>query len=262
MMSGKTGISDMALHAYVDGELDSQQRLAVEAWLASHPQDAERVREYRLLQQRFHARFDPVLNENPGNPALLKAQRPAPRLGRAAVMATLMLASGLLGWMLRGGIPASPLSPALTKLVQPATFAHQVYSTDARYPVEIPASAQSRLNQWVSLRMHRDLQAPDLSAIDLKLLGGRLLPSTDRMAAQFMYEDHQGQRLTVYVRRLTEGKNNTDFQYQERGGLHVFYWVDDAMGYAVVGTQAASQLVAIANAVQSGFARTKRTSRQ
>lgn len=44
-----------------------------------------------------------------------------------------------------------------------------------------------------------------------------------------------------------------DFQYQEQDGLHIFYWLDDAMGYAVIGTQDASRLIEVANAVHAAF---------
>ncbi|MDQ2102324.1 anti-sigma factor family protein, partial [Azospirillum isscasi] len=36
-------ISDIDLNAYVDGELDAQRRIEVEAWLEANPEDAARV---------------------------------------------------------------------------------------------------------------------------------------------------------------------------------------------------------------------------
>jgi anti-sigma factor RsiW len=138
----------------------------------------------------------------------------------------------------------------LADLVQPATFAHQVYTADARYPVEIPAMNQASLNQWVSVRMHTRLRAPDLSGQGLSLIGGRLLPSTDRMAAQFMYEDSRGQRLTVYVSRVAGESEYPGVRYVDEGELHVFYWRNQTMGYAVVGVLPAARLIAVADAVQ------------
>ena len=40
-------ISEDELHAYVDGELPADRRGAVEAWLASHAEDAARVAAWR-----------------------------------------------------------------------------------------------------------------------------------------------------------------------------------------------------------------------
>lgn len=245
-------VSDLDLHAYVDGELSEQRRVEVEAWLASHPEAATRVREYQLLQDKLHARFDPVLTEPIELPLHLGGSR-GPVLARAAGFAVLMLLSGLMGWTMKGWSAAGSMPGTLADLVQPAAFAHQVYSTDTRYPVEIPALQQASLNRWVSQRMHTPLRAPDLSVQGLQFIGGRLLPSTNRMAAQYMYEDGQGQRLTVYVRRINGQQDFLDFQYREQGDLHVFYWIDSALGYAVIGEQPAARLIAVAHAVHSAM---------
>jgi anti-sigma factor RsiW len=249
MNSKAKPVSDEELHAYVDGELDEQRRVEVEDWLASHPWAAARVRDYGRIRERLHVRFDQVLSEPVALPVVAPAGFDFGVLLRAAAIAALALFSATLGWTLKGWSNPEPAVLALTDLVQPATFAHQVYSTDTRYPVEIPAVEQSSLNRWVSLRMHTELRAPELSAQGLSFIGGRLLPSTNRMAAQFMYEDPQGQRLTVYVRRISGQERFSGFQYREQDELHVFYWIDRAMGYAIIGELSPPRLIAVANAV-------------
>jgi anti-sigma factor RsiW len=245
-------VSEPELHAYVDDELDAQRRLEVEAWLATHPDAAGRLRDYRQIQAQLHARFDKVLTETTETPLPTPGASLA-GVARAATVAALMLVSGLLGWSLKSNPQMLSSGPVLADLVQPATFAHQVYSTDMRYPVEISAGEQVALNRWLSQRMHTELRAPDLSHENLKFIGGRLLPSTNRMAAQFMYEDTQGQRLTVYVRRIADPDGTSEFRYREQGDLHVFYWIYGEMGYAVIGAQPAARLVTVASAVQAAF---------
>ena len=49
-------ISEDELHAYVDGELPAERRGAVEAWLASHPDDAARVAAWRKHAELIPAR--------------------------------------------------------------------------------------------------------------------------------------------------------------------------------------------------------------
>jgi len=256
MNDAVTPIADHELHAYVDGELDEQRRVEVEAWLAAHPSAAERVRDYQMIRDRLHERFDPLLSEPVEVPAGPPA-RYAQAFARAAVISALVLVSGALGWTLKGWTHSASPALEIADLVQPAAFAHQVYSTDTRYPVEIPAVDQALLNRWVSLRMHTELRAPDLSTQALTFVGGRLLPSTNRMAAQFMYEDGEGQRLTVYVRRIGRQDGFSGLQYREEDGLHVFYWLDRAMGYAVIGEQPASRLIAVANAVHAAMQTTR-----
>ncbi len=240
-------VTDQQLHAYLDNELDARGRLAVEARLAADPQLAARLQAYRRLGERLHARYDALLSEPVALPPGRRRRLP-PWLARAAGVALVALLSGVLGWQLKARSGAAP-SPELADLVQPAAFAHQVYATDSHYPVEIPAGERDSLDRWVSQRMHTELRAPDLGAQGFKLIGGRLLPSTNRMAAQFMYEDEQGGRLTLYIRRLSDFPGVANFRYREQERLHLFYWIDKSMGYAVVGEQPAAQLIAVANAV-------------
>lgn len=262
-------IDEHELQAYHDGEMDAARRIEVDAWLTTHPDDAARLQAYRNIDRQLHQRFDPVLTEpqpNLTNPAL--ATRPwhrgewLPRLANAVGIAALMLASGLLGWSLhQHTIPPTGVHPTglaqdtAGDLIRPALFAHQVYATDRRRPVEVPAIQRASLNQWVSQRMHTTLQAPNLASQGLSLIGGRLLPSSNRMAAQFMYQDDAGNRTTVYVRRISGGARS-DFQYRESNALHAFYWFDQAMGYAVIGKQPAAHLIDVAAAVQHAFAGT------
>lgn len=245
-------VSDAELHAYVDGELSRQRHIEVESWLASHPQAAKQVEGYRAINARLHAQFDPVLNEPFDLPESTERPRFAAPL-RAAVLAGAMLLSGVIGWQFERIQAAPEPQLALSNLVQPAAFAHLVYANDAHRPVEIPAIQRATLNNWVSERLHRPLQAPDLSDEGFEFVGGRLLPSTNRMAAQFMYQDTQGQRLTVYARRMANNGGLREFQYEEQDGLHIFYWLDDAMGYAVTGSQDASNLIQVANAVHAAL---------
>ncbi|MGD2118669.1 MAG: anti-sigma factor [Chromatiales bacterium] len=252
-------VTDLELNAYVDGELDAHRRLEVEAWLATHVDARKRVDDYRAITQQLHTRFDTILSE-PAEFADTPGSGKGFSFARAAAVAALMLLSGLTGWMLdKHDLEMTPQT--LADLVEPAAFAHAVYSMDSRYPVEIAGVEKTSLNQWVSSRMHADLQAPELATIGLSLVGGRLLPSTNRMAAQFMYEDDNGKRLTVYVRRISDENNLTDFQYREQDGLNVFYWIDNTMGYAVIGDHQASRLIEVAHAVKTAFSQQHSTAR-
>ena len=47
MMDGDPRVTEEELHAYVDGELAADRQRTVEAWLASHPEDAARVAQWR-----------------------------------------------------------------------------------------------------------------------------------------------------------------------------------------------------------------------
>src|SRR5258707_982386 len=56
-------VTEDELHAYVDGELPAERRGDVEAWLATHADDAARVQSWRAMAEVLHARYDGVANE-------------------------------------------------------------------------------------------------------------------------------------------------------------------------------------------------------
>jgi anti-sigma factor RsiW len=57
MVDYNTPVTDGELHAYVDGELPPDRSEAVEAWLASHPEDAGRVAAWRAQAEAIRARY-------------------------------------------------------------------------------------------------------------------------------------------------------------------------------------------------------------
>ena len=58
-------VSEDELNAYVDGELPADRRGAVEAWLASHPDDAAKVAAWRKQAELIRARYGAVADEKP-----------------------------------------------------------------------------------------------------------------------------------------------------------------------------------------------------
>jgi anti-sigma factor RsiW len=239
-------VHEHELHAYVDGTLPEARRLEVEAWLAAHPADAERVQAWAGQNQSLHAAFDAILNE-PLPLNLVRATRrsalPVPFKALAAMLA--MLVTGLVGYAigLSGGGGQAPATPVY--LARDAAIAHAVFSPEARHPVEVDAAHAEHLVAWLSKRVGTQLQAPDFSAQGFELLGGRLLAGETGPVAQFMYQDPVERRVTLYVRRAVAGKTETAFRHATENGVDVFYWIDGDFGYALsgqIGRQAMQQL--------------------
>ncbi|MGA9895492.1 MAG: anti-sigma factor, partial [Xanthobacteraceae bacterium] len=58
-------VGEDELNAYVDGELPAERLGAVEAWLASHPDDAVKVAAWRQQAELIRARYGAAVNEKP-----------------------------------------------------------------------------------------------------------------------------------------------------------------------------------------------------
>lgn len=242
-------LNESDLLAYTDGQLDARRSADVEAWLADHPDDAERVASYRQQNASLHALFDPVLHEAIPHRLAKPQRRPwrtAPQLRYAAVAAWLVI-GGTLGWFLHGAQEAH--SAAAMSLVRQAVVAHAVYTPEVRHPVEVGADQEAHLTAWLSKRLGTPVKVPHLGATGYELVGGRLLPGSSGPAAQFMYQDTRGQRLTLYLRAASGGNEETAFRYVREGKIGVFYWIDGPFGYALSGDLEKTELLQVAQMV-------------
>lgn len=117
-----------------------------------------------------------------------------------------------------------------------------------RHPVEVTAKEAAHLVAWLSKRLGAPVRARQLNKLGYELRGGRLLPEPGRPGAPFMYQDATGKRLTLYV--STEVVNrDAGFRYASDGGLHVFYWIDRQLGYALSGDLDKNEILRVARAV-------------
>jgi len=240
-----TDVHEHELHAYVDGTLPEARRLEVEAWLAAHPEDAARAQDWAAQNQSLHAAFDSVLNEPLPLNLVRATRRPAMPMPFKAVAATLaMLVTGLIGYAIGLSTPGqAPATPVY--LARDAAIAHVVFSPETRHPVEVDAAHADHLVAWLSKRVGTQLQAPDFSAQEFELLGGRLLSGETGPVAQFMYQDRIERRVTLYVRRAVAGNTETTFRHATENGVDVFYWIDGDFAYALsgqIGRQTIQQL--------------------
>ncbi len=241
-------ITDDDLHGYADGQLSPQRRAVVEAYLHENTEAAQLVRSYVQINQGLHALFDEPASEpavEDFHPAVRRLSN-AWRMAAAGVVMAVGFAAGWLGHV----IADDATSPVMVDLVSPAAFAHVVFTTDKTHPVEIDSEQAEHLETWLSNRLDTPLQAPDLGTQGFRLLGGRLLPSTGRMAAQFMYENEQGLRVTLYQRKGEWGRNDNAFGYAFYDGVGVLFWTEGQMGYALSGALDRSRILKLADAMR------------
>jgi anti-sigma factor RsiW len=180
----------------------------------------------------------------------------AQRWALAASVAGLLLLGGVLGagvaTSLAGRWPAATEGSALSAgaavpWVHRAAADHAVYVPEPRHAVEVKAQ-EEHLARWLTRRIDVPVKLFDLSEQGFELVGGRLLPDGDGKSAQLMYQDAQGVRVTVYLRKPEAG-TPAAFRYERQGELGLFYWVESGAGYALVGGLPKEQLLALAQAI-------------
>jgi anti-sigma factor RsiW len=240
-------VTEDELHAYVDNELPAERRNDVEAWLATHPDDAGRVQSWRAMAEMLHARYDQVADE--AVPKRLEIERLVrqPRKWIAgAIAATLaaFVAGGGVGWMARG---ASAQPSAVQNLTLDALDAHRLYVVEVRHPVEVPGSERAHLQQWLTKRCGWEVRAPVLEGTGLRLVGGRLLPGPEGPASFLMYEGPTGERFTLYASRAK--LQPAQMRYTTAGNSAAMYWSEEGVGYVLSGPGDKDRLTQVARLV-------------
>ena len=224
------------LHAYVDNQLSSERRAAVEAFLATAPAAAAKVAALRRDAENLRAMLAGGMNLWPANPALdpayirrrLRARR-TQRLSLAASFVLALILGSAGGWYAHSRVASNVPVP-----MADAVDAYRVFATDRLRPVELRASDAADLQSWLSTRLGRPMALPDLGIYGFKLLGGRLLSTADGPAAMILYEDVDGQRISFYLRPSTRFPPGTSGRRTDRG-LLAKYWFHNGYGFAVVG---------------------------
>jgi anti-sigma factor RsiW len=231
-------VGEEDLQAWVDGRLTPERAGAVDAYLAAHPEQRSRLSQYSEQRQALRAAF---AEQEAPIPARLRGARLTAswchrqhrRLAQVAAAIAVLILGGVAGWA--GRELVGPLGWGETTvarmIIVDAIAAHRTFAVELRHPVEVPSSQQAHLGEWLSNRLGRPLVVPDLTALGLQLMGGRLLPSEGGPAAQLMYDDGRGDRLTLYLRVGITGETTL---YQEDQNVGVLYWADEGFACAIV----------------------------
>ena len=244
------------LHAHIDGQLAHDRAEDLDAYFAARPEERERFSQYAAQRQALRAALAARTDEP--IPARLRvanllAQRRRRRnrwFVEIAAAVYLIVLGGISGWVARdliGPRGSLPFEAVARMITADAIAAHRTFSVEVRHPVEVDAAQEAHLVQWLSKRLGRQLTVPDLTATGFRLIGGRLLPAEDGPAAQFMYENGNAERLTLYLRAGIGGE--TAFRYHEEGGIGAFYWSDQGFGYAIAAKADRDLLLRIAELV-------------
>lgn len=272
-----TADDEAAWHALVDGRLSPADAAALRHRLEEQAGAEQTLEHWRQQRQQLRALHQGMLAEPIPETLVAAALRGAAlrerrdRWWRWGGMAASVLLAFALGWTGRSLWPAMgrPDNPALVlaatgqRFAQQAAVAHAVYQPEVRHPVEVPAAQQEHLVQWLSKRLGRPLKLPVLADEGYELVGGRLLPGDAGARAQFMYQNGQGERITLYLGAVTPAgtgtaaaapskkpdAGETAFQFTHDGPVPGFYWVDQGFGYALSGQLSRQQLLALASAV-------------
>jgi anti-sigma factor RsiW len=258
MSPTRGAVGEDELHARLDGQLPTERIAAVDFHLAEHPEDHQRWSEYAAQRQALRKAFaispaEPIPARLQVARLLAARRRRRERWAALAAGIALFVVGAAAGWSAHNwtaqlfATRPSGTAAVARMVTADAISAYRTFSVEVRHPVEVDVGHEAHLVQWLSKRLGRPLVVPDLTAAGFQLMGGRLLPAEDGPAAQFMYQNGKGDRLTLYLRSGIGG--DTAFRYQKDAGIGAFYWSDQGFGYAIAAKADRDTLLRIAELV-------------
>jgi anti-sigma factor RsiW len=241
-MSQVPGISDLEIHAYVDGEVDATRARAIDQAMSQDAQLAARIAAYRADKALLKRAYAPLAGA-PLPPAwtdLIQNHVPAalPRYSWrmvGAIAAMLLIVASGLGWY-------------VAEMRQPAgDVVEAALEVRDEAGVAVPNLAGARHYDGTLGRIvGADIKVPDLERMGYRVTGigfyGR--------AAEIQYRDRQNNLFTLYL-RASDGK--TRFDQFDRKGLRICVWQDDRISTVMAGTMSAAEMQRLASLAYLGL---------
>lgn len=243
------------VNAYLDGELGPDEAAEVEALLDKDPA-AKAAYDFFSQQKTQLSQFIEALNVSSHSlrTAHLERQfavqiqkRSTPYKAynynswiRATYQLTAACAFAAFGWL--GHSTWSSQQSRMPDFVSEAIGAHMVFANDMDHPVEFTGDAINDATEWFTRKIGVPIEAPDLTAEGMDLVGSRLLGTHEGALAQFIYEHRNGLRYSLTLSRHLSEEPALALAVGDYGGGKVAYWTASDIDYALVGEDPTSFL--------------------
>jgi anti-sigma factor RsiW len=167
----------LPIHAYLDGELDPTNALAVEKRMATDPALAAECERIEALQ-RLMRELLPREAAPPGLRARVEAavgmRRPRSRLEHTQFSWRALAASIVVTAVIAGSSTSMLLSPSRSDLARDGVVDAHIRSLMASQPIDVASSDRHTVKPWFNGRIPQAPRVVDLAKQDFPLVGGRV----------------------------------------------------------------------------------------
>ncbi|MEM9735060.1 MAG: anti-sigma factor [Pseudomonadota bacterium] len=266
-MSTSRTITPLELEAYCDGELPEADHRRISA--AIDKDEALRAQFQAISDTRRRLAVastegdadDPALSVLVGKlERELQVRRRWWFLRTGAALGVMVTLVGAAGWY--GHARYAPAGPTqvgdvvLPGFVADAAGAHSIFAFDSVHPVEFTSSDENTMRDWFKFHLGKTADVPNLREFGFTLVGGRLLGDADGAMAQILYENEQGDRVSLVLGKRPTGAGK-ELRLVKVGKSFASYWSDDELSWAVVENAPGADINSIATHV-AGIVRERR----
>ncbi|HLY05535.1 MAG TPA: hypothetical protein VKR31_07295 [Rhizomicrobium sp.] len=249
-MTSQATIRDEDLHAFIDGELDGQERARVEEAVSAHPELGRQVAAFRADKARLVSLYGGGLNEPLPHAWIARIEeattrKPLPRTAWAMLGIAASFVLVLTGTVAYREFAATPRDDVVADALA-------ARSLQARPDTVVPVNStgEARAESAVMAKtLDTRVKAPDLSRMGYRLVGVDVY-SSPAPSFELRYVDERGRAVTLYVRR---SPGPTRFDILQMKGLRVCVWQDNIISTVVTGAMSAGEMERLASLAYSGL---------
>ncbi|MEM8794015.1 MAG: hypothetical protein AAGE61_00500 [Pseudomonadota bacterium] len=219
--------SDADLTAYLDGELEDASERELEMALARDPDLVARLEALDFPRDEVKTAFDTLLDKAPPPPSM---PRPLRNTGQ---MRPLLIAASLIVGISIGVLMSSPVTYELTDDWKLAVANYQaLYVAETLTPDDPdPEGTGARIAAF-SETLGRDLR-PALNSVGLTFRRAQILGLNGAPLVQMAYLSEGGVPFAICMTRVDEADYAP--MAETLVGLAAAHWVDDGIGFLVIG---------------------------
>ncbi|KPJ90202.1 MAG: hypothetical protein AMJ53_14560, partial [Gammaproteobacteria bacterium SG8_11] len=136
-----------------------------------------------------------------------------------------------------------------------ATQAHLFFRKEGRTVLEIEQDKQHQFLTWLSGRLGKEIRLIDFTEMGYSNAGMMLVPARDNFAMVTLYEDKQGQKLTLYVGLRDSESNNDEIRCSARENTKsLCSWGNSSLQFVVVSDLAVTETNQLAQWMKQNYA--------
>jgi anti-sigma factor RsiW len=233
----------LPVHAYLDGELDPTNALAVENRMATDPVLAAECERIQALQQLIRDRLPreaapPGLRLRVQNAVGIR--RPVSRWTHTQFSWRSLAASIAITAVVAGSSTSMLLGPPRSETVRDGVLDGHIRSLMASMPIDVASSDRHTVKPWFNGRIPQAPRVVDLAKQDFPLVGGRIDVVGEVPVPTLVYG--HAKHIISLTAVPASGSPDSAPVLSGSSGYNMYRWVDDGVAYWAVSDVAAGDL--------------------
>jgi anti-sigma factor RsiW len=233
----------LPVHAYLDGELDPANALAVEKHMSTDPAlaaECERVEALQRLMRQHLPREAPPPGLRRRVETAVGMQRPRARFAQTQFSWRALAASIVVTAFVAGSSTSMFLAPSQSDLVRTGVVDAHIRSLMASQPIDVASSDRHTVKPWFNGRIPQSPRVVDLAKEEFPLVGGRIDVVGETPVPTLVYA-HRKHLISLTAVPDT-GRANSAPVLSAINGYNMYRWAEDGVAYWAVSDVASADL--------------------